>query len=154
LIEAITCFDVPIENIRVLSLGTGDTLVSTTHRRNAGWAGWILPDRFAPLLVFSAAVKAQSDNALGQAGLLVGRPNLLRVAPCGEVALIDLDDVGRALRELPAAALTEAVTSGSRVAQTFLTQPADAFIKCPSVGGENVEANVLQAAVCPGPRLI
>lgn len=132
-IEAISCFDVPLENIRVLSIGTGDALVSTGHRRNAGWAGWILPDRLYAPLVFTAAVRAQSDNAIGQAGLLIGPENVVRVAPSAEFAGIGMDDVGRAILELPAAAIAETLTSGARVAEVFLATPASQFVKCPAI---------------------
>ena len=132
-VEAISCFDVSLENIRVLSIGTGGPLVSTNHLRDAGWAGWILPDRFSAPLVFTAAVKAQSDNAIGQAGLLIGPENVVRVAPSAEFAGIGMDDVGRAIIALPAAAVAETAISGARVARAFLAEPADQFVKYPPI---------------------
>lgn len=131
LVDALCCFDVPAENIRILSIGTGDSLFSTTSRRDSGLAGWILPDRAAPPLVFQAAVKAQSHNAIGQAGLLIGRNNLVRVDPFEGRYPIEIDDVGRACGELPGAARSHAEASGHRVAEMFLLEPADPYEKCP-----------------------
>lgn len=132
LVDALACFDVPVENIRILSIGTGDSLFSTTSRRDAGFAGWILPDGAAPPMVFQAAVKAQSHNALGQAGLLVGRNNLVRIDPFEGKFPIGIDQSDRAIRELPEAARSHVEGSGHRVAEAFLADLADPYIKCPA----------------------
>ncbi|EEE37976.1 patatin [Rhodobacteraceae bacterium KLH11] len=46
----------------------------------------------------------QSQNALGQAGLLIGRNRLLRVTTAPSLAPIAMDDFERARDELPAQA--------------------------------------------------
>jgi uncharacterized protein len=130
-VDALACFDIPPENIRVLSIGTGDSLLSTASRRNAGLAGWILPDGGGPPLVFRAAVKAQSHNAIGQAGLLIGRHNLVRIDPFEGKFPIEMDDASRAIRELPEVARSLAESSGHRVAELFFGEAVDPFVKCP-----------------------
>lgn len=132
LVDALACFDVPAENIRILSIGTGDSLFSTASSRNAGLAGWILPKGAAPPLVFQAAVKAQSHNAVGQAGLLVGRNNLVRIEPFEGKYPIEMDDAERAIRELPDVARSHAEGSGHRVAELFLVDAVDTYVKCPA----------------------
>lgn len=132
LVDALACFDVPVENIRILSIGTGDSLFSTASRSNSGLAGWILPDGAAPPLVFQAAVKAQSHNAVGQAGLLIGRNSLMRIEPFEGKYPIGMDDADRAIRELPEVARSHAEGSGHRVAELFLGDVADPYLKCPA----------------------
>lgn len=131
LVDALACFDVPAENIRILTIGTGDSLFSTASRRNSGLAGWILPDGLAPPIVFQAAVKAQSHNAIGQAGLLVGRNNLVRIDPFEGKYPIAIDDAKRAIRELPEVARSHAEGTGHRVANMFFAEKAQTYIKCP-----------------------
>lgn len=131
-VDALCCFDVPAENIRILSIGTGDTLFSTASRSNAGWFGWIMPAGAAPPMVFQAAVKAQSHNANGQAGLLVGRGNFVRIDPSEGKYPIEMDDVQRACLELPEAARSHVEGSGRGVAEMFLDELACAYVKCPA----------------------
>lgn len=52
-------------------------------------------------MIFRVAAKAQSHNALGQAYLLVGKQNVLRIDPPESENTIGLDDVERAVTELP-----------------------------------------------------
>jgi hypothetical protein len=75
--------------------------------------------------VFSAASHLQSQNAIGQAGLLVGRDHLTRIDAGAKLAEpIFLDDYQRASRELPAIAESLAEEYGSAVHSTFLTNSA------------------------------
>lgn len=136
LVDALACYDVPPENVRILSLGTGDDLFSTTSLQNAGFLGWINPLRAGGPALFRAAVKAQSHDALGQAGLLIGRHNLLRIDPSEGDRPIDLDDVARAIRELPSVARSLAESSGQQVKSMFLGDVADAYVKCPLPQGD------------------
>jgi hypothetical protein len=93
-VDVLANYDIPPENIRILSIGTGEETVKLAQRHLVGgklaW-GFSLD---APLL-FRLAVRAQSKNALGQAGLLVGRPNLVRVDLDEREKHISLDDVQR-----------------------------------------------------------
>ena len=83
-------------------------------------------------LLFRLAARAQSKNALGQAYLLVGKPNVLRVDFDEREQDMDLDDVQRAKAELPNFARTLAEGNGSLVKQMFLSSPADLYVPCES----------------------
>ena len=74
--------------------------------------------------IFYAAMRLQSANALGQAGLLIGADRIVRVnAPTGEQS-IQMDDWARAVAELPGAANAALYNSGQSVASLFLLEPA------------------------------
>lgn len=129
-VDVLANYDIPPENIRILSIGTGEETVKLAQRHLVGgklaW-GFSLD---APLL-FRLAVRAQSKNALGQAGLLVGRPNLVRVDLDEREKHISLDDVAKAKAELPSFACAHAEANGTLVKQMFLFDEAEVFTKCP-----------------------
>lgn len=133
LVDVLSCYDVPVGNIRILSLGTGDELFSTVKHRTSGLLGWLSFLSGKAPLIFQAAVKAQSLNALGQAGLLIGRNNIIRIDPSEGNNPIGLDDVARACFELPAVARSHAEGTGHRVQDMFLMDKVDPFIKCSGV---------------------
>ncbi len=126
LVDVLACFDVARENIRILSLGTGEATFTVDERvRHGGARHW------AFLRAFKAAGRAQSKNALGQAFLLVGKNNVLRIDVPETDKPIPLDDAPHALRELPLVARSLAEGSGHRVEEMFLFEPADRFLACP-----------------------
>ena len=118
LIDALSCFSVPRERIRILSLGCGDDqyTVGTTKVRLGGMLAW--------RDIIYGAMRLQSLSALGQAGLLLGADRTLRVtAPTCEES-IALDDWSRAVKELPEAARADLHEFGDRARSTFLLEPA------------------------------
>ena len=128
-VDVLACYDVPLSNIRILSIGTGDETIKLANRHlSGGKIAWGFSTK-APLL-FRLAALAQSKNVLGQAGLLVGRPNLLRVDLNESERHIDLDDVTRAKAELPAFARAHAEANGQMVKLMFLSDTADEFVPC------------------------
>ena len=67
-------------------------------------------------------MRLQSQNALGQAGLLIGASRVVRVdAPALN---IKLDDWARASQELPESANTALIEKGDTVAAMFLSELA------------------------------
>jgi hypothetical protein len=136
-VDALACFDLPRESVRILSIGTGDEILEVDQNgRTDGLAKWILPAWGKAPMIFRAAARAQSHNALGQAYLLVGKPNVVRIDPPESDDPIGLDDVDRATVELPRLARSLAEATGHRISQMFLGDAADAFQKCPlSVNG-------------------
>lgn len=127
LVDVLACYDVPRENIRILSIGTGDETVKLAKRQlDGGKLAWGVSNK-VPLL-FRLASRAQSKNALGQAYLLVGKPNVLRVDMDEREQHMDLDDVRRAKQELPNFARAQAEANGLLVKQLFLDTPADAYV--------------------------
>lgn len=114
LVDALTCFDVDPHQVRILSLGCGDEpfRVSDRMMRWGGLLSW--------RLAINAAMSFQSQNALGQAGLLIGTERLLRIVPDGIRTPIKLDDWQRASKELPVAAETATETYGATLRTYFL----------------------------------
>ena len=70
-----------------------------------------------------------SQNALGQAGLLIGRDRLIRLnAPLLPSGPIGLDDVKRAKAELPDVGKELAFANGPSVASRFFSEKAEPFV--------------------------
>lgn len=125
-VDVLANYDIAAENIRILSIGTGDETVKLAERHlTGGLFDWGFSLK-APLL-FRMAATAQSKNVIGQAGLIVGRPNLVRVDLGAKDKQIDLDDVRLAKAELPNAAASYAEGNGSSVREMFLWEEADVF---------------------------
>jgi patatin-like phospholipase/acyl hydrolase len=125
-VDALACFDIPRENLRVLSIGTGEsTFTVDADAQNGGIVQW------AFMRSFNAAARAQSKNALGQAFLLAGKPNVVRIDPPESDRAIAMDDVARSLRELPEIARSLAEGSGHHVQGIFLGEPIEPFVRCP-----------------------
>ncbi|GBU17764.1 MULTISPECIES: CBASS cGAMP-activated phospholipase [Methylobacterium] len=124
-VDALACFDIPRENVRVLSLGTGEATFTVNEQAKEGGAV-----TWAWRRAFDAAARAQSKNALGQAYLLVGKPNVVRIDPPESDQAIQMDDVTRALRGLPLVARSLVEGSGHHVEALFLKERALPFLPC------------------------
>ena len=124
--EALSCFDIERRQIRILSLGCGETSFKVdASRATGGIVSW----RHA----IRAAMRAQSLNALGQAGLLVGKENLVRIDAPETPDPIGMDDHRRAKAELPAMARSLAEASGHHIEQVFLQERAQPYEPFPHV---------------------
>jgi len=127
LVDALACFDVSREDIRILSLGTGEaTFTVNDTARLGGVKDW------AFMRAFNAAGRAQSRNALGQAYLLVGKNNVVRIDVPESDMPIAMDDVRRSVRELPLVARSLVEGSGHHVHSVFLQDAVAPFIRCPA----------------------
>lgn len=117
LIDALSCFNVDRHNVSILSLGCGDEryLVADKKVKFGGMLPWID--------AISAAMSFQSQNALGQAGLLIGAERVLRVTPTELTPPIRLDDWTRASAELPTLATMAVDRLGNEIAERFLNRP-------------------------------
>lgn len=94
LVDALTCFDIERRQVRILSLGCGETSFEVSDAKaRGGLLHW--------WNVYWAAMRAQSKNALGQAYLLVGKDQVIRIDAPESPHSIDLDDYDRAKVELP-----------------------------------------------------
>jgi hypothetical protein len=118
LVEALASFDVTREQIRILSLGCGEGLYSVGGTK-VTWGGM-----FQWRDIISAAMRLQSQNALGQAGLLIGPENLLRVDLPSDFPEIELDHWKAAVDLLPQAAARAVDADGTRMVSTVLQSPA------------------------------
>ena len=118
LVDALSCFSVPRDHIRILSLGCGDDQYTVGRMKTR------LGGIFAWRDIIYGAMRLQSLNALGQAGLLIGADKIIRVnAPTCEKE-IGLDDWSRAVEELPDAANAALVKFGETAESTFLVDAA------------------------------
>lgn len=122
LVDVLSCYDVPRENIRILSIGNGN--------KNFKMSNWAMIGGLASWAkrAFHAASIAQSKNALGQAFLLIGKNNITRIDLAENQNNIELDDADRALNELPSFAKAYAESSGATIKEIFLKSKADEFI--------------------------
>ncbi|HEY8063734.1 MAG TPA: CBASS cGAMP-activated phospholipase [Methylosinus sp.] len=111
-VDAMACFEINRRQIQVLSLGCGETSFKVDAAKSFGglwqWRKGI-----------SAAMRAQSLNALGQAFLLVGKDQVIRLDAPESAMPIELDDYRRARAELPAMARSLVEASGHRIAASF-----------------------------------
>lgn len=121
LVDALSAFDVAREQIRVLSLGCGDDPYIVEGKKITLGGMWYWRE------IIFAAMRLQSLNAIGQAGLLIGADRLIRIdAPTNEHKLA-LDDWLRARAELPPAAMQALADRGAEIAEKFLAVPAEPY---------------------------
>lgn len=117
-VEALTVFEIEPEQLRILSLGCG------REPYHAGWWRAKVGGLLSWCRVIYAAMHLQSENAINQAKLLAGPPNVLRLAPRLERP-IRLDDWKSASRDLPSVAENDVDLELARIAEMFLGEPAD-----------------------------
>ena len=115
IVDAISCFDIDRTQIRLLSLGCGQDVYRMQWWHRIG-GSLIWAKHFV-----QATMRAQSHNVLGQAGLLIGRPNLIRLDAPEVARRVAMDDVGRAVKEMPPIARSLVEVAGQRVQEIFLT---------------------------------
>lgn len=121
LVDALACYEIERHQVRILSLGCGEkTFTVGDGRARGGMAQWVK--------VFDAAVRAQSQNALGQAFLLVGKQNVLRLDSAASANPIALDNYTAAKERLPEEARSLVEAGGREVQRAFLTDQVDPFI--------------------------
>jgi patatin-like phospholipase/acyl hydrolase len=113
LVDALACFDIDREQVQILTLGCGE---NSFHASDSQVDGGELQWRNA----IRGAMRAQSRNALGQAFLLVGKDRVVRLDAPESPNPIAMDDVGRALAELPNMARSLVEGAGHRVNEMFL----------------------------------
>lgn len=121
LVDALACYDVNRHSIDILSLGCveWDFAFNRGQVAHGGLWHW--------RAIISAAMRLQSQNALGQAGLLVGRDRLLRLdGPAMKSKPIELDDFQRASTELPGMAEKIVADNADRLA-SFFSEPRPAY---------------------------
>ena len=124
LVEALSSFNTKRSNIAILSIGCGENpyTINRLQRRMGGKLTW-------SSIVF-AAMHFQSMNAIGQAGLLIGRDRIIRLDPPsgGRIAL---DDWRKAVAVLPGEARDAVYRQGEQIKSTFLITKAP---RVPGIG--------------------
>lgn len=125
-IEAMTCYDLSRDQIRVLSIGCGNSryVVSRPEIAHGGIWHW--------RRVMLAAMRLQSLAATNQARLLLGPPQVVRIDPPEFQPSIKLDDWQRSVHELLPSASSQLAPHQQRIAQLFLATPVEPFIPVPT----------------------
>ena len=124
IVEAMTCYAVPRERIKVLSVGCGDDPYFVT-RRMVGGGFWQWRN------VIGGAMRAQSLAATNQARLLLGPASVVRIEPSLTGGPIELDDYRRAVNELLPVVNDAVMANRDRVQAMFLTRRSDKFTPVP-----------------------
>ena len=124
LVDALSSFKTERDDISILSIGCGED--PYTISRMQRWLG----GKLAWTSIIFAAMHFQSMNALGQAGLLIGRDRITRLDPPSG-GKIDLDDWRKAKAILPVEAASAMTQHGAQIASTFLTTKA---VRIPGIG--------------------
>ena len=121
LVEALASFELTREQIRILSIGCGETAftVQASQVAHGGLVQW--------RNIISAAMRLQSQNALGQAGLLIGPERMIRVDLPREFPAIELDDWATAVERLPGEAARALEINGPSISEAFLYGPAATY---------------------------
>jgi hypothetical protein len=119
--EALTSFDVRRDQVRILSIGCGDDpyRVAGSKIFKGGMFHW--KD------IILAAMRLQSQSAIGQAGLIVGPEHLIRLDVPKTLPKIALDDWASAINHLPSAAESAVAENGERIAQMFFQEPVQPY---------------------------
>ena len=120
-VEAISCFGAERTQIKLLSLGCGQEKFRMRWWHRIG-GSMVWAKQF-----YISAMRVQSHNALGQARLMIGNPNLVRLDAPEVTKQIGMDNVKRAVAELPGVARALVDSSGHRIEEMFLRsiQPVD-----------------------------
>jgi hypothetical protein len=114
--DALSCYRLDRRQIQVLSIGCGSAPYRVEEPHFSG-GKWQWRD------AISAAIAASSANSFGQASLLIGRDNILRIDVNGEDASnIALDDYEAAKRLLPPHAASVIDELGNDVYARFLNR--------------------------------
>lgn len=123
--DALSCYDLEPRQLQVVSIGCGRRPLLVGRAKAIGgilsWSNVVV-----------AAMDSQSQNAMGQARLLVGPENVVRIEPKIGIP-IALDDWQRASTELPAAAAKAAKIYERDIARFFDGPRAPAAFYWPPV---------------------
>jgi patatin-like phospholipase/acyl hydrolase len=130
LVEAITCLNVPVNRVRILSVGTTDEVPRRPKYLNSG--GLIRWARQAPDII----MRAQSIAVENQARLLLGNANFHRVNVIVPEGAAKLDSASAVTRLLSSAA-NESRKFAPSIARMFFDHIAPEFtpIHTPQNGG-------------------
>lgn len=113
LVDALSTLDLARRDVHILSLGCGEGDQPFKEGQIKAGGLWHWRE------IMTAAMNLAGQNALGQAGLLIGRDQLIRIEPDIASARIKMDDFDAASHKLPAAGVEAAQASLERVRHFF-----------------------------------
>lgn len=91
IVDALSCYDISVDQIAVCSIGTGNNTTSISHFARAGGL-------FAWRNIIQTAMYLTTDNAHSQACLMLGPARVLRIEPSPRAGSVELDDWRKALQ--------------------------------------------------------
>lgn len=121
LVDSLTCYDLDRDQIDILSLGCGESEMVITDKQVRLGGLWHWKE------IIASAMHLSGQNAMGQAGLLIGRDRLVRLDAPVIADPIGLEDVARAMAELPPIAANLVAANDAIVAERFLQTPTPPF---------------------------
>lgn len=122
LVDTLSCNALVRRQVHILSLGCGDTEMKITEKQIARGGLWHWRE------IITTAMHLQGQNAIGQAGLLIGRDQLMRVnSPATQGEVLQMDDYESASERLPAVGTRLADEFGFEVQQRFLFGEAETY---------------------------
>lgn len=113
--EALSAFDIQPEQLRILSIGTGNAVWEISLQQAVG--GWF---QWRELIL--GAMHLGTDNATSQISLLLGHKRVLRIEPEDQFSHIALDNWRVAKEQLPEAAKFDFTSSRDRLLD-FIAKP-------------------------------
>lgn len=121
LVEALSCFTVRQEDVRILNIGCGEKPFQITEgqARRSGMVHW--------RGILDVAMHLQSVTAVNQAGLLIGMDRVTRLDRPEGRDPNGLDDWAKAKDLLPGEAGEVVRDNASHLREAFLTKPAAPF---------------------------
>lgn len=129
-IEAMSAFDKPGEDIDVLTIGTTRSPFSVAHdaRKGGAWQNLSMVNR----RVIDLLMEANRAAAMNMAQLLVGRDSLMEIDSVVEPGRFEMDDTSdKSLRDLRALGENLAQTKADEIKGRFLSAPAASFTPVP-----------------------
>jgi patatin-like phospholipase/acyl hydrolase len=129
LVDALTAYDITPDQVRVLSVGTGNAPFSLSRDKvMSGLVAW----REA----IKAAMFLTTDNATAQLKLLLGPERCLRLEPSGDDAAVEMDDYDAAFSCLPALAAADFAAHQPAIAPFFVqtVEPRERYYSRPRGG--------------------
>ncbi len=114
LVDALACYEIERHQVRILSLGCGEkTFTVGDARARGGMAQWVEGVR--------CGGEGPVPERAGQAFLLVGKQNVLRLDSAASANPIALDNYTAAKERLPEEARSLVEAGGREVQRVFLT---------------------------------
>ncbi len=122
LVEALSCFTIRREDVKILSIGCGQKPFQITQGQsgNSGMVHW--------RDIIDIVMHFQSVTAMNQARLLIGKDRVTRLDRPNGSGPIALDDWPKAKEHLPEEAREVARDNAEHLVQTFFTHPAPPFV--------------------------
>lgn len=117
LVDALSTHNLDRRQVQILSLSCGDLDIPFTKGQRTAGGLWHWRE------IIKSAMHLASQNSTGQAGLLIGRDQLVRIEPPPVVSAIEMDDFEAASSIIPALA-AEAARSNFDAVRPFFSAKA------------------------------